>query len=70
MKNVTKKEIALIVITIAVIALEAVSVYALFTKGTPIHWSQFSIAFSALTIAFCSLSKKKKAQKKIEEAVN
>lgn len=63
MKNITKKEITLIILTIAVIALEAFSIYGLFAKGTAMNWSLFTIAFSSLTVSFCALEKNKKSSK-------
>lgn len=61
MKNMTKTEIAL---TIAVIVLEVIAVIGLFTKGIPMQWSQFTIAFSALAVGFCSVKKNKEKNAK------
>lgn len=66
MKNMTKKEIALVIVTIALVAFEGISLVNLFKNGTPMHWSQFQIAFSALVVSFCAIDKEKKAEKAME----
>lgn len=68
MKNIKKTEIALVIVTIAVIVVNAIAVYNLFTERIPMNWSLFTISFAALTIAFCDIDKKKKAAKKALEA--
>lgn len=71
MKNMTKTEIALVIVTIAVIAFEGFALYEFFAHGVPMNWGLFTVTFASLTVAFCSIEdKRKKAKKELEASAN
>ncbi len=63
MKNITATEIVLTIITIALVTFNVIGAYKYYTVGTPINWTQFSIAFSVLAVAYSAAIKNKKIMK-------
>lgn len=64
MKNITKTEIALIIALVLTTIGSVISYVSCITKGTPMTFmSQAIIIYAVLTLAFCSIDKKKKAAK-------
>ncbi len=63
MKNITKTEIVLIILTIALIACIAVSLVQFFTNGVAINWLAITGDAAVITTSFSLAEKNKKEAK-------